>query len=355
MKKTTLYKKDSKGKIRFVTLSHERNKLIKETGLIGGKTVIHTRVCHAKNEGKANATTAEEQAASECHSAMVKKLKEGYFDTKDAAMNNTVTMPMLAHKYDSNIKKVDSYLADDNLVCQPKLDGIRARITKDGKMFSRKNREIDTMDHILQALKGIDLQYELDGELYIHGKTFQEVTSLVKKETENSKDVVFHVYDVYDDSNGYKTRHRYLTDALSNVPNVEVVPYEEAKSKSNIKAYAELKIKQGYEGIMLRETSSPYVVNKRSFSLLKYKLFEDVSLPIIDVTPDEARPTYGTIWVKDGKSIQKLGMKGSKEEREEILRNKEDYIGLIAEVRYFEKTDSGKLRHSYYHGIRIDK
>ena len=98
-----------------------------------------------------------------------------------------------------------------------------------------------------------------------------------------------------------------------------------------------------------------YKVNGRSSNLLKYKKFFDVSLPIIDITPNDATPEHGTVWVEYKGQKTKCGMKLSHADREEILRNKENYIGKIAEIRYFEETDDGLIRFPVYHGIRLDK
>ena len=46
------------------------------------------------------------------------------------------------------------------------------------------------------------------------------------------------------------------------------------------------------------------------------------------------------------------GMKFSHAEREEILANKEKYIGKKAEVRFFEYTDGGLPRFPICYGFR---
>ena len=48
-------------------------------------------------------------------------------------------------------------------------------------------------------------------------------------------------------------------------------------------------------------------------------------------------------------------MKFSHKEREEILTNKVDYIGKIAEVRFFEYSEDGIPRFPVCHGFRLDK
>ena len=47
-------------------------------------------------------------------------------------------------------------------------------------------------------------------------------------------------------------------------------------------------------------------------------------------------------------------MKFSYKEREEILKNKKDYIGRTAEIRFFEYTDDGLPRFPVCYGFRND-
>ena len=61
------------------------------------------------------------------------------------------------------------------------------------------------------------------------------------------------------------------------------------------------------------------------------------------------------IYSNENKVIQKHGMKFSHAEREEILINKENYIGKTAEIRFFEYTEDGIPRFPVAVGIRLDK
>jgi hypothetical protein len=44
----------------------------------------------------------------------------------------------------------------------------------------------------------------------------------------------------------------------------------------------------------------------------------------------------------------------SHEDRKELLKNKQNYIGKTAEVRFFEWTDEGNPRFPIMVGIRLD-
>ncbi len=74
-----LYKKDSKGKIRFVEIYSNENRVIQKHGIIDGKVVYNESECVGKNIGKLNETSPEEQAILEANAKIVKKLDEGYF------------------------------------------------------------------------------------------------------------------------------------------------------------------------------------------------------------------------------------------------------------------------------------
>ena len=96
----TVYKKDTKGKIRETTVSAIDGIITQESGLVGGKFTIHTTEAKPKNEGKINSTTSEEQAIIEAKAKITKKLKEGYFNTMKEAENEKIIMPMLAKVFE---------------------------------------------------------------------------------------------------------------------------------------------------------------------------------------------------------------------------------------------------------------
>ena len=108
---------------------------------------------------------------------------------------------------------------------------------------------------------------------------------------------------------------------------------------------------------MIRHSEEGYQVNKRSSQLLKYKDFLDEVYEVIDIEPSEARPTQGVALCFCNRTLRTFstGMKFSHEAREEILRNKDMYIGQKAEIRFFEFTDDGLPRFPVCVGFRFDK
>jgi len=333
-----LYKKDTTGKIRCLQIEVEGDTIIQSSGLLDGKPTVHTRKAKGKNKGRANETTPKQQAIKEAEALIVKKLKEGYFESIEDAESTSVLSPMLANKL------TDVYDLEYPVYVQPKLDGIRC-LTYDDKKWSRKNREI-SMNHI-PTLNG------LDGELYAHGKTFQEVTSLVKKQRPESADIKYHVYDCHTFEGTFTERYAELFKMVKGLSNVELVDTIMCSTPEELKTAHKINIKNGYEGTIVRLNNETYQYNKRDKQLLKLKDFIDAEFTIINVVPSDKRPEHGTVVCEmpDGR-VFNCGMKVSHERREYMLINKEEFIGQLAKLEFFEYTDGGIPRFPIFIGER---
>ena len=348
----TIYKLDSKGKVRYLKLYTEGSFVVQESGLLdSSKSVINKSECIAKNIGKVNETTPEEQAKLEMESKLKIKLEEGYFETIKEAENAKVILPMLAKDFSKEESKIEY-----PVFIQPKLDGMRC-ITVNQSLISRKNKEITTMKHTLEEVK--DLGIMLDGELYAYGLSFQDNMKLIKKYVPNeSEKVKYHVYDLIIRGKSFKERYEELVKVTqeNEFKYLELVPTYICRTKEDIQKYHSEFISQGYEGSIIRWGDQEYEINKRSSYLLKLKDFLDEACEIVDVIPSEKRQDQGIFICKleDGRTFG-TGMRFNFEEREEILRNKSNYIGKTAEIRFFEWTDDGLPRFPVCVGLRLDK
>jgi len=349
----TIYKLDSKGKQRFLTVKAEGSELVQISGLLETDSPIeHRKTCKAKNIGKSNETTPEQQAILEAEAKWKTKIDEGYFETLEECNNTVVVLPMLAKSFDKEVKKID-WTGD--VYVQPKLDGMRALNIK-GQLTSRKGKLIDTMQHIEKELKEKFKGDLIDGELYAHGKTFQENMKLIKKYRPGaSEEVKFHVYDIILED-GFKERYEKLKEISKEAGQIVVVPTYKITSKEELDTYHSQFISEGYEGSIVRHGNAPYKVNGRSSNLLKYKDFKDIAVKLIDVVPAEQRSEWGVpvLEMEDGRTFRS-GARLSHDERKDLLTNKQKYIGKTAEIRYFEETDDGLPRFPVCVGFRLDK
>ena len=344
----SLYKKDSKGKIRIWEIWTENETLFERSGLLNGKLVLHNKTCKGKNIGKANETTPDIQAISEMNSKIKKKLQEDYFLTIDEAENNIVILPMLAKDYEKEKKKVIF-----PCYAQPKLDGMRA--LWNNKLTSRKGLTIETLKHIDDTCKNLNTNLILDGELYAKGLSFQDNMKLIKKYRQNeSENIKYHVYDLISDE-PFITRYDKLKEIADNNPNIELVNTVTINSHSELEDFHKTNIENGFEGTILRWGNDGYKINGRSDKLLKFKDFKDIDCEVIDIIPMEVNTEQGVVVCKYNNITFKATPKLSHKDRTELLTNKHKYIGQKAEIRYFEETDGGVPRFPVCVGFRLDK
>lgn len=89
------------------------------------------------------------------------------------------------------------------LYVQPKLDGVRA-LYNQGTLQSRDENiwAPPVVHHILSFLEGLPANFVLDGELYLHGKSRQQINSAVGinriEPSDQSTSIQYHVFDLFD-------------------------------------------------------------------------------------------------------------------------------------------------------------
>ena len=353
----TLYKLDSKGKVREWRMEIEGAKFRTVSGLADGKQVISEwKQTFAKNVGRANATTAEEQAIAEVDALYTKRLEGEYHtDIKNVAKARFFK-PMLAAKWEDRKDKI-TY----PVMVQPKLDGVRAIINSDG-IWSRAGKKIVAVPHIEEQLAPLFKRFPdivLDGELYNHDlrDDFNKIISLVRKTkptdtdlAESADTVEFHTYNFahYPDLT-YFERAKALKDFVEvnseKLPSIIWVQTDSADSESEVDDLFGGYVEQGYEGGIIRLNG--VYEQKRSNNLLKRKDFEDAEFEIISV--EEGQGNWSgyakTLFIKlpDG-TVQQSGLAGNQDYLRQVLADRDQYAGGEATVQYFTKTPDGKLR-----------
>ncbi len=356
--KTTLYKKDSKENIREISYWTEGSKLCQSSGLVDGKLVENKKVCKGKNIGRSNETTPEQQAILERDAKIKKKLSEDYFKNIQDAQTNVVILPMLAKKYQDYMGKIDWTQAWG----QPKLDGMRCLAhIKNGEVIlkSREGNDLQiqygSLQHVINALKerfSSGMERTVDGELYIHGVSFQDTMKLIKKYRKGESETIqFHIYDRVLTEIDFKTRTMGF-DGFSGV--LQPVRTRKLNSIEDAKKFHEECLMMGYEGSMIRWGMEGYKVNGRSEHLLKYKDFKDLDAYIVDIVPSDARPDQGVVVCRyNGKEFRAFP-KMSHDDRKKLLKDKAQHVGKTCIVEYFEFTDDGIPRFPIFKGVRLD-
>lgn len=346
----TLYGKSQDGKIKVWTAEAKQDGLlIVRYGYLGSENIQETlKLCTPKNIGKSNETTPYEQALSEANSLANKKLDLGYsYDINNIPAPEAVELflPMLAEK---DKEKYISYPA----YVQPKLDGVRMISKKvDGNvlMWSRKGKVLDVPKEIKQSLDlFLDDGECLDGELYVHGWTFQRIVSAVKKYSSDTKVLEYHVYDVPDSKKGFEDRFVNAIYAKSyDLPfNLKLVNTHKVDCPEDAIEYFNNYLEMKYEGMMIRNINGVYKYKHRSNDLQKVKQFDDAEFKVIDILEATGRDAGTAIFVcitEEGNSFN-VRPTGTLEQRKEYFENGARYIGRYLTVKYQGFTDGNVPR-----------
>lgn len=348
-----IYKRDTVGKTRTWQYEVEGDSYRTIAGIEDGNLVTTGWTkCKPKNEGRANATTAEQQAQAEAHAEEAKKLKREYRMAKHL-LDLVPVGPMLAQDY-AKLKKPLKF----PVYAQPKLDGIRAIINKNGA-FSRELQPHYNCDHILAALAPVFAIYPdvtLDGEFYNHTlkDDFNTIVSVVRKQkptaeqkAEAAKLIQYHVYDL--PSNDRFGKRSFDLKALSALHKLElsgsvvIVPTVKVGTQDLLDHLNGEWIQMGFEGQMVR-LDEPYDFDSRSKSLLKRKEFITEEFPIKRIEEGNGNwAGYAKRIVLDveGNEVG-AGMRGNQEFAKALLANASNY--KFATTRHFGRTPDGSLR-----------
>lgn len=297
----------------------------------------------------------------------------------------------LANTYDPNTAghtKVKRWLKSF------KLDGLRCVALREnsdqyydkGKwtMYSRTGKEYLTVDHIkdqLETFYGERGWTFFDGELYVHGLSFEEiqgpVTAFTRGQVETMEYHVFVAGEAHKFLAGEEPNHvspvfiPINNEGITHVNPVEVELINSNEIEEKLLEAFEL----GYEGIMLRDPDQLYDY-KRSNALLKLKkkLTEDDedqgeiisdcvvesieyndAFPVIVDGQITTKRLLNRIWVvqEDGTRC-KVGSGYTLEFREKYTENPQDLIGKVVEIKHQEWGANGRMRFPRLHRLRED-
>jgi DNA ligase-1 len=254
---------------------------------------------------------------------------------------------------------------------EPKLDGVRALFTvipSDGEItvicFSRNGKVFENFGHIEEQIRNnfdrlvrghmnalID-GFVLDGEVI--GNTFQELMRQARRKSDvQAEDSVFNIFDIIplaDFRAGHwnaqlEKRIKILENirhVIDDMPNAELLPHimvdlDTAAGKDQLERYAKNNVNAGFEGIMIKEMSAPYLC-KRSTDWMKWKPTITVDLEVIGVEEGTGRNVgrLGALvcsGVDDGKEISvNVGSGFSDTDRDDYWGNRNVVIGRTAEI-----------------------
>lgn len=269
-------------------------------------------------------------------------------------------------------------------VYEEKYDGYRILAYKEGKrvtLLSRNNNErTETYSQVSEAVGRLtNTTLLLDGEVVAFDKKSISRFEILQGDTQQGKYAVFDCLYV----DGQDLRREPLTERRRMLESVvresRHLMVGRRLAENGLEAFQIAK-KKGYEGVVAKEASAPYV-EARSRYWLKVKVHQEDEFIIVGYTPPSgARKYVGALLLAGyhkGKLqyVGKVGTGFSQERLKELyqifkklkrttpavvnpLRERDvTYLEpkLVAQIAYQEWTDDLKLRQPVFLGLRDDK
>jgi len=161
-------------------------------------------------------------------------------------------------------------------IVQPKFDGVRCRaipVESGYLLLSSEENVIFSVPHINEELPKIGMRIELDGELYCHEMSFEEIISITSRTVNlhyEHKNIKFHVFDIVND----KPQHSRLVELIKlrsfKLNHIEISSHWICDTFDEVMRVYDKLINLEYEGMIVRHKDAPYE-RKRSIWVMKFK------------------------------------------------------------------------------------
>lgn len=350
-----LFSRDTTGKVRVWSMEQQADCYRTISGVLNGELVTSEwTVAEAKNTGRANATTAVEQAQKEIESRYTKQLKLGYHKNISDIDNFQFVEPMLAKSYNDYADKID--FCDGRWLLQTKLNGMRLVATRHG-LFTRKGERFVSIPHIQESLQpffALHPEAVLDGECFNDDlrQRLNEIVSLARKtknvsaaDLQKSREIIkFYIYDGYGFSDQlseeapYAKRKAWIdTNVAGKYQYTLAVSSTVLDSLETMQSCYDDILALGHEGGILRHSDAAYE-HKRSKGLLKVKPEDTDDFYIVDIKEGSGnwsgKAKIISLRSQDGSMNFDGTFQGTMEDAVKCLREREKWIGKLVEIKY---------------------
>ena len=211
----------------------------------------------------------------------------------------------------------------------------------------------------------------LDGELYKHGKSLQQISGAARMEkTAGGCDwLEYYIYDVMIPDTPFEKRLQCLTDItellnLSFIPErewkkdelrIQIVPHilvVGANKKKQITTLHDMYVEEGWEGCVARDVSKPYKYGGRGQEMIKFKMYQDAEFEITGISEGLREEDMCFMLITDTGIKFKAKPIGSRELKQQYRNDLNNLIGKMATVKYFYLSDDGTPLQPVFKAIR---
>jgi len=173
---------------------------------------------------------------------------------------------MLAYSYEPNRNGI-TY----PVYIQPKLNGIRA-LYQVGHLQTDNEVPFQFLNHLTEPLSKIfDERVILDGELYVHGWSLEQIEDAIS--ADNAR-LEYHVFDVVNFNRSFESRFMAPASILIDTQHLhKTKPVETHRllSAKPVNYFYDKWLDAGYEGLIYRLNGCPYVSGKSKNLLYRHK------------------------------------------------------------------------------------
>lgn len=231
-----------------------------------------------------------------------------------------------------------------------KLDGIRAYW--DGKnLLSRQNRIINAPKSFTKDLP----PFELDGELWSKRGDFENIQSIVMRQTPNEEwsQISYMIFEAPNANGDFKERLKKVQEYLreKNILHVKIIEQRVVSSKEEVELFLEDIIKNSGEGAMLKDGSREYFEGRSNY-LLKVKKAQDMEAKVIGYKNGKGKfeGMMGSLHVELESGIRFYIGSGFSDEQ----RKNPPKLGESVTFKYYGFTKVGKPKFASFMRVRID-
>lgn len=385
-----LLTKDAKGKFRYVILDSFWNEdkscyiVSRITSQYKGKETQQPYIEIYKGKAKRTVTEQKNLEYQSCKKKFldkgykeVEKHPNDYTEEKLHELYGSVTTnqygtikPMLAKQAD---KVTNKKIYDKEWIASRKIDGTRCLMyynpeddtihsaSRGGEHYDAATSHLRE-DPVLREIFHNMPHLILDGELYKHGKSLQQISGAARME-KNAYDcdwLEYYVYDCIDlekldmvakdrinllksiqDSYGFgfDPMREWKEGELQ----IQFVPQVPVTGWKNMEKLHAQYVEEGFEGLVIRNPDRPYKPNGRTNDMLKFKQYKSAEWKVIDYQLG-TRGSEDMCFIcelEDGRTFAAMPV-GDRATKEEYVQNFESkYKGHMLECTYFNLSDDG--------------
>lgn len=402
---TYLLGKSTNGRFRFAIVEtdeewHEPEHgyvIQRSYGQVGGKTTLSPAIIVDKTKQK---RSWKEQLTLQYNSEVKKFKDKGYIEVEkhpdeystdelNKLFGNLTTnqygviKPMLA-KQESKV--TNRKIFEKEWLGSRKINGVRCLLYWDSKANKVKtaSRGGETYNystlHIIEHPLIVKLFSKnptliLDGELYKHGKSLQQISGAARME-KNAYECDWLEYYIYDlikiNQLDMKAKDRIMyLQKLGKALNLGFDPYREwNKGDLQIQLVPQVKVSgwdnmqklhddyvsEGFEGLVIRDPDRPYKPNGRTNDMIKIKHYLDDTFTVVNYQLGLRGSEDMCFICQMDNGIQfKASPLGDRSVKEEYVKNFESkYKGHKGDCKYFEMSDSGVPCQPKFIAFRFD-